>query len=695
MPEHPLDPLLKPGSIALVGASAREGTPGFQLANMVIHSRYPGKVFPVNPGYASILGKPCYPDLKSLPQAVDHVVMAVSNARLESVLIEAIEQGAKAGTIYENCYLENDPEPSLNQRLASRARTARFQLCGGNCMGFYNVSEDLYVGIYPFAGAVPRGSISFIAQSGSAFASLAHNGCRLQFNLCVSSGNEMVTTLADYMSWSLEQESTRVIGLFLETVRDPEGFTAALRTAAQKRIPVVVLKVGKSPLGEALANTHTGAIVGNHAAYQALFRKYGVIEVNDLNELAATLMLFQAPRRAGPGKLASIQESGGFRELVADGAHELGIGFAPISPRTRETIQAQLEPGLVAENPLDAWGTNQNFEERFCACLSALMKDENVSVGMFFTNFKDDYYLTEAFYRNIERVSRETTKPLAMVNCYSDLANTSLCRRSSTLGIPLIDGSREALLGARHLFRFRDFILEDESAAPAGTVDAKTVARWKTRLESRARETLDEAESMDLLQDFSIPVPDHARADNLDDLLAAASEMGYPVALKTAATAIHHKSDHHGVALDIASETDLVLRYGEIANRLGPRVLVSRMVDRGTEVGLGVLNDGKFGPFMMVSAGGIFIELLADHALALAPVSHREADKMLASLPLDALIRGTRGRRPGDRTGLVHTIVALSNLAHCLQDHIREIDVNPVIVTHHGVVAVDALVVTR
>ncbi len=695
MPGHRLDPLLKPGSIALVGASAREGSPGFQLANMVVHSGYRGKVFPVNPGYASILGKPCYPDLKSLPQAVDHVVMAVSNARLEAVLTEAIEQGARAGTIYENCYLENDREPPLKQRLASRARASDFQLCGGNCMGFYNVCEELYAGLYPFSGSVPQGGISFIAQSGSAFASLAHNGCRLRFNLCVSSGNEMVTTLADYMSWSLEQDNTRVIGLFLETVRDPEGFTAALRTAARKRIPVVVLKVGKSPLGETLANTHTGAIVGNHTAYQALFRKYGVIEVNDLNELAATLMLFQADRRAGPGKLASIQESGGFRELVADGAHELGIEFAAISRQTRETIQEQLEPGLVAENPLDAWGTNQNFEERFYACLSALMKDENVAAGMFFTNFKDDYYLTEAFYRNIERVSRETVKPLAMVNCYSDLVNLRLCRRSSALGIPLLDGSREALLGVRHLFDFRDFIPEDALTASPPDFDEKTVAKWKTRLRGRAGETLGEAESMDLLRDFSIPVPDHAMIDNRDDLLKAAGETGYPVALKTAATGIHHKTDHEGVALDIANEADLVLRYREIADRLGPRVLVSRMVDRGTEVGLGMLNDEKFGPVIMVSAGGVFIELLADHAVALAPVTRREADRMIASLPLDTLIRGTRGRRPEDRSALLDAIVAFSGMADCLRDHIVEMDVNPVIVARNGAVAVDALVVAR
>lgn len=695
MTKHHLDSLLKPGSIALMGASSKPGSPGNVLANNVINSEFKGQIYPVNPGYESILNTPCYPDLQSLPETAEHVVFAVSNIRLESALVSAIEHGALAGTIYANCVLEDDREPSLKQRITAIAKEAGFSICGGNSMGYYNVSNNLYAGVYPFPGSVPQGSISLIAQSGSAFSAFAHNGSRLRFNLCVSSGDEIVTTVADYMSWSLAQDNTKVIGIFLESVRDPEGFVNALHLAAQKRIPVVVLKVGKSPLGAALAHTHTGAIAGDHAAYEAVFKKYGVIEVKCLNEMAATLMLFQSGRTGTPGKLAAMHESGGFREMIADNAYELGIEFADISEQTRAEIQNNLEPGLIAENPLDAWGTLDNFENRFCACLSALMKDESVGLGLLVTNFKDNYFLTEALYRNIEVVSQQIDKPLAMVNCFSDLANEDMCLRSSELGVPLIDGSRDAMIASKHLFDFRDFEFEPNALSDSSNVAEEIVEKWRNRLATMPGQTLSETESLALLSDFNIPVPGHAIVQNVDELQKAADDIGYPVALKTSATGIHHKTDHDGVFLNLTSETELLTHYYDMSARLGTSALVSGMAQSGTEVGLGIINDVSFGPFVMVAAGGIFIELLEDRAVSMAPVSRTEADKMISSLRIDTLIRGTRGRPAQDRLGLIKIIVSLSNLAVYLKEHIREIDVNPVIVNENNAIVVDALILLR
>ena len=188
MPEHYLDPLLKPESIALVGASSREGSPGHILAELVINSEYKGTVYPVNPGYEQILEQKCYPSLEALPQTVDHVVLALSNERLEQGMTEVIRHGAKAVTLYSSCVLDQDTDPPLKARLAKLAHDSGLAICGGNGMGFYNTRLDLYAGMYPMPGPMTAGGISFIAQSGSAFSALAHNGCRLKFNLCVSSG---------------------------------------------------------------------------------------------------------------------------------------------------------------------------------------------------------------------------------------------------------------------------------------------------------------------------------------------------------------------------------------------------------------------------------------------------------------------------------------------------------------------------
>ena len=581
MADHCLDPLLKPASIALVGVSERAESPGHRLLKMVLESDYAGDVYLVNPRYSKIVGQPCHPFLESLPATVDHVVIALGNRHLEAALQAAIQHGARAATIYSSGVLEQDSEPNLMQRLTCIAKEAGIQICGINGMGFYNLTHDLYAGIFPRAAEIVKGEISYIAQSGSAFTTLCHNGCRLGFNLCVSSGNEIATTVADYMDWSLEQEDTRVIGLFLETVRDPAAFVAALEKANAKNIPVVILKIGKSPLGAAMALTHTGAIAGNHAVFQALFKRYGVIEVDDFDEMASILMLLQSGREAATGGFAVAFESGGFRELVTDEAFELGIDFAPLEETTREILRQNLDPGLKPENPLDVWGSHDRFEERFEICMNALMQDPNVAAGAFISNYRDDYYLSEAIYRVVETVSRKTGKPLALGTCYSDLANSAICRRAHAAGIPLIDGAHETLLAFRHLFHYRQFKLEQADNTPVPPMDNSKIEAWRQRLRDHESDALGETEALALLADFAFPVVSHSIASSEAELLTAATKTGYPLVLKTAEPGISHKSDSNGVFVNIQTEADLLERYRDLCTRLGPAALVSQMIDQG------------------------------------------------------------------------------------------------------------------
>jgi acyl-CoA synthetase (NDP forming) len=693
MAEHRLDPLLKPASIALVGVSERADSPGHTLVKMVLESDYAGDVHLVNPRYPEILGQPCHSCLESLPATVDHVVIALGNQHLEAALKAAIEHGARAATIYSSGVLEQDSEPNLMQRLTSIAKTAGIQICGVNGMGFYNVSHNLYAGIFPRAADIIKGEISYIAQSGSAFTTLCHNGCRLGFNLCVSSGNEIATTVADYMDWSLEQEDTRVIGLFLETVRDPAAFVTALEKANAKNIPVVILKIGKSPLGAAMALTHTGAIAGNHAVFQALFKRYGVIEVDDFDEMASILMLLQSGREAAAGGFAAAFESGGFRELVTDEAFELGIEFAQLEDATRTILRQNLDPGLKPENPLDVWGSHDRFEERFEACMNALMQDPNVAAGAFISNYRDGYYLSEAIYRVIESVSRKTGKPVALGTCYSDLANSAICRGAHAAGIPVIDGAHETLLAFRHLFDYRQFKLEQATDAPVTTIDSSKVAAWKQRLADCESDALGETEALALLADFALPVVNHSIVSSEAELLTAATKTGYPLVLKTAAAGINHKSDNNGVFVNIKSQADLRKHYRDLCTRLGPAALVSQMVEPGVEIALGTINDRQFGPIVMVAAGGILVELLSDRAVAMCPVSPRQADAMLNSLKANRLLLGVRGRPAVNRQAVIDAIVSLSAIAYEFRDNIAEVDINPILVNSQEALAVDALIV--
>ena len=695
MTRHPLDPLLKPASIALVGASKKPGTPGFILADMVINSSFTGEVFPVNPKADEITGKTCYRNLESLPKTVDHVVLALANQHLESALRAVIAHGAKAVTIYASGILEDDTDPPLIKRLTTMAKEAGIAICGCNGMGFYNVANDLYVGIFPKAVRINKGGISYIAQSGSAFTALCHNGNRLGFNLCVSSGNEMTTTVADYMDWALTQPDTRVIGLFLEAVRNPHVFVNALQKALDKEIPVVILKIGKSPLSAKMALTHTGAVAGSHAAFEALYRRYGVISVDDFDEMAATLMLLQNKPETLPGKIATIQESGGFRELIADLAHDLKIEFAEIEDSSKEQIQAHLDPGLKAENPLDAWGSHDDFENRFLACINLLMADPNVAGGVFFSNFRDGYFLSEAIYRSMQAASKLTNKPLALGNCYSDLKHDELCRRGYRDGMPIIDGARETLLAFKHLFTYQKFKAHKKSIHNGIRTDPAIIEHWRERLKRHSVKTLSEAGAMDLLSDFEIPVPRQAVTRDQTGLLLGAKSIGFPLVLKTAETGILHKSDAGGVIVNIQNEVELAKHYTDLSQRLGPTALLTQMIDKGTEVGLGIINDPQFGPILMVAAGGILIELLAERAVAFCPLSSIDADELLSTLKIDALINGVRGQAASDRQSLIDIMVRLSELAYEFKDVIAEIDINPVIVNPAGAVAVDALVVLR
>ena len=689
---HRLDPLLKPASIALVGVSDKDGSPGQLLAKMVLESDYAGDVYLLNPRYDEILGQPCLPRLESLPVTVDHVVIALGNPHLESALRATIDHGARAVTIYSSGVLQQDSEPRLLQRLTSMAQAAGLEVCGLNGMGFYNVSHDLYAGIFPRAEEIVKGEISYIAQSGSAFTTLCHNGCRLGFNLCVSSGNELTTTVADYMDWSLEQADTRVIGLFLETVRDPAAFVAALEKANARSIPVVILKIGKSPLSAAMALTHTGAIAGNHAVFQALFKRYGVIEVDDFDEMASILMLLQSGREADSGGFAAVFESGGFREMVTDEASQLGIEFAQLEDSTRAIIEANLDPGLKAENPLDAWGSHDRFEARFEACLQALMQDPNVAAGAFFSNYRDGYYLSEAIYRAVEAVSKKSDKPIALATCYSDLANSAICRASHAAGIPLIDGAHETLLAFRHLFDYQKFKRQKTDNLPAIELDRDRITGWKRKLANHASETLGEADALALLSDFGLATVSHANVASESELLTAAVEIGYPLALKTAQPGIDHKSDSNGVFVNISSEPELRERYRDLDARLGPAALVSKMVEQGIEIALGTVNDAQFGPIVMIAAGGILVELLSDKAVAMCPLSQTQAAEMIDSLKANRLLLGIRGKPAANRQALIDAVVSLSIIAFEFRDSIAEIDINPVLVNQDGALAVDALI---
>ena len=689
MTHHRLDALLRPHSIAIVGASDKPDSNGHAMVSMCRIDGYAGNVYPVNPRLNEVDGLRCYPTLASLPEVPEHVVIGIASRRVEAILDEAIALGAKAATIFAACYLEDDEEPTLSDRIAAKAREAGMEVCGANCMGFYTPREGLRVASAHSPPGLRSGGIAWIAQSGSVFAALSHNDRRLGFSVCVSSGMELVTSVADYMDWALEQPETRVIGLFLETIRKPAGFVCALQKANARGIPVVALKVGRTEKSARMALSHSGAIAGNTAAYDAVCRCYGVSQVSEIDELAATLALFDTPREAAPGLLGTVHDSGGERELVVDLATDAGLEFAEITEETRSELAAHLEPGLVAENPLDAYGTNTDVLNRFAELTTALVNDPNVALGLFIANPRDRYVYAEEYTASLLKAAGKTDKPLAMVSNYSMVDDRGLSRSLMNEEIPLLRGTRNALLAAKHVLAFRDF---DPSPRALSPEDLRNAEPWRERLRSGAR--LSEQEGLQMLSAFGLGTPRMAAVSGPDELENTLAALTFPLALKTAEDHAH-KSDVGGVVLDIPCSESARAAYAAMARALGPRALLMEMAPKGTELSLGALYDDSFGPVILISAGGTLIEFLDDSVSALAPIDVDGSRRLLKELRITRLLSGVRGQAPADQENVAHQISRFSHMIAALGDAFSEIDINPLICTSQGSVAVDCLVIGR
>ncbi len=688
---HRLAPLLMPKRVALVGASPKEGTVGSGMIVAATMGEPATEIALVNPNYKEIGGRPVYPSLRDVPQPVDMAVLGVSNERLEAAVQDAIAAGVKALTIFASGYLEIDLEPRLTRRIAAMAREAGIQICGGNCMGFYNLSYGLRVCGFPPPPWMRKGGAVLLTHSGSVYSGICHNDKRMGWALAISAGQELTTTIADYLDFALEMPEARCIGVFLETVRDPANFVAGLEKARERDIPVIALKVGKTAASAAKAVSHSGAIAGNHAAYAALFDRHNVIEVETLDDFANALRLYSGPRRLAAGGIATMHDSGGLLELTIDLAEKRGVSFAPISEDTKRKLAARLDAGLEPTNPLDAWGTGKDYEAAMGDMMTALADDPATACGIFCVETRDGYYLSDGYAALMENAFARTDKPLLLATNLGSNGSDGVAQRLTEHGIPVLSGVDSALSVMKLALRHRDRIAQprlDVPAAPKGLRE-----KWAPRL---ARgEPLDEDASLALLEDYGLQVPKRHVVGSADQAVTWAQRLGYPVALKTAEPGVHHKSDVGGVKLDIRDAAQLRAAYDEMAQRLGPRMLLTRMVDKGTELALGGLHDPQFGMLLILGAGGTLIEMLDDRAFALAPIDELDAERKLDSLKLRKLLGGVRGQKPAHLPSILMTIARFSALLADLDGLVAEIDVNPLIAGPGACMAVDALIVPR
>jgi acyl-CoA synthetase (NDP forming) len=688
MSEHSLRPLLEPKTIALVGASAREGSFGLSTLRNLNNPGFTGSVFAVNPSHDSIEGIACYPTLDAIPGGVEHAVLSVANSGIEDAMTQAARAGVQAVTMFGSGYLEGDTEePKLKERLQAIASEAGILVCGANCMGFVNYESSTRATWMSVADEswFDTGNITLITHSGTCFLSLQFIDPRHRHNLCVSAGQELTVTAADYIDYALELESTRVIALFLETVRDPDSFRAVLDKAAARDIPVVAIKVGRTEKSAALAQSHSGALAGDDAAYQALFDHYGVLRVDTWDELAATSRLFSHHKQLAPGNLAGIMDSGGARGMLIDLADRMNVPLADIGPQTVEKLAGLLEYGLEPVNPTDVWGTGLDWENVFAGTMTALAEDDDAAMTTLFSDLGFDDGVSYGLLAIAD-------KPVYICQHWSRALNHDNLIKSASSPALVFEGTETFLTAVKLAMERRDRVEDGPGDMPAPP-DPAVIEAWRTRLQDGA--PFDENEGLDLLDAFGFSTPARRIAADRDGVRQAAAEIGYPVVLKTAEPGILHKSDVGGVALNLHDEAALLAAYDAMASRLGPRVLIAAMASRGVELAAGIVIDPQFGPLVMVAAGGVLIEIMKDSRFLMPPAGRVSARRAVDGLACRPLLDGVRGAEPSDVDAVVNAIAALSSLATHLGDLIGEFDINPLIAGPHGCIAVDALVVGR
>ncbi len=649
-------------------------------------------VYLVNPKYERLFGMPCFRSLTDLPIVPDLVVFAISGVVLERCFDEAVKIKVGGMVVYANSTLPEDTDPPLMARLKRSARTAGIPVCGGNSMGFYNYDDDIFIS-FDRPPVRPRGHIGLIAHSGSAMTYLGNNDARFCYNYVIASGHEINGSVADYFDYLLAQPSTRVVAIFLEAVRDVPGFVRALENARRKDIPVVITKLGKTAKSAALAVSHSGALVGDYEAFVAVCERYGAIVTRDLNEMITTALLFSMNCRVKEPRISSLLDSGGMREQMVDMATDCGLEYARITQQTRSKIAGCLEHGMAADNPLDAMGAlTRDVGGTYLACGKALLDDPETGLLTYEFEFRDGFSHYPVLFDVVEQLAAYNAKPLVVINSctFTDLSETAalLCHK----GIPVINGIDVALRAIRHLCAYRSPSVDEVDLSPVIRCRGK-VTEWGDRLIRSS--SCDESTALGLMADFGLPVVTWYRVDQLSEALEAAARIGYPVVMKTAEPGFLHKSDCGGVRLAIRNDEELTTAYLELQHQLGSRILLMPMVGNGIEIGLGMKNDPQYGPLIVLAAGGVLVELLNDRAVRLAPVDAKKAGRMLAALKIATLLEGVRGQPAMDVESLKALVARFSDMVVLLSDWIREIDLNPVIVSQSGCHIVDALVVPR
>lgn len=696
-----LNKLLKPTSVAVIGASEKEGFGGDVCRNILSYVEDRSHVYFIHPKRDSVFGVPCYKSISDVPENVDLMVICTSQKTVIPLLQEGAKKGVGGAVVFASGYGEvGTAEGKQNEaELIAAAKELDIAVMGPNCAGFVNYIDNVQAFAFISAKRDRKGSVGVVSQSGQLCLSMMDDpGMRFSYN--ISAGNGKIVQMEDYMDFLVDDEDTKVVSIYIEGVKNADKFAAVLKKAAEKRKPVVILKAGRSAKGGAIAASHTGSLSGSDASFDAVLKKFGAIRVDDLEELIAmSLMLSTMKRMPEKATFASMNLSGGETGICADVGSLNGIEYPDFTEETLKKLKEQLPSYASPNNPVDMTASLSYDADLYAGALRTVMDDPNI--GMVLIGYTLLLEIADPcihyMYKGIEKVVQEkggNCKPIAMIPFAENTRNPEYQEKLFQIGVPVLPPPVYAFKMLRHLADFINYKPE-----------TKTLELAVGHPESQETQALSEHESKLELKTYGVPVPDEVIVTSKEEAAQFAKNHPGPLVMKVESADILHKSDVGGVKLNVCGPEAAEKAYEEIMESVTAKrpdahingILTVPMLDAGVEIIIGVNNDPQFGPMIMVGMGGVFVEVFKDVALYPAPLKEEEALEMLKSLKSFKLLNGYRGTEKCDIKALCQTIVAISNYAQANKDVLKELDINPLFVYPEGkgVGVADALIVKR
>ena len=696
-PEDTLGPLLNPGSVAIIGASDNPARIGGRPLRYMRDAGFSGRIYPVNPNRESVQGLPAFASITAVPEPVDTAIIAVAAPAVVDIAEACAAANVKAVIIFSAGFAEMDDDGRRRQdALTAIARTTPMRIVGPNCLGVYNSALGFF-GTFTSTiegGRPTPGQVGLVSQSGAygSHLSLVATLRGIGIRFWVTTGNECDVDVAETIGWLARHPDVSVIVAYAEGVRDRERLFASLALARERGKPVIFQKVGRTEVGAAAIRSHTAALAGADAVYDGVFRQFGVYRARNTEEMldvayAATFGTFPASRRIG---LMTI--SGGVGVQMADEAVERGLEVTPMSDAAQVRLKTLL-PYASPRNPVDITAQAFNDLTLVTANLDAMLAEGTYdAIVAFFTFVAAATAMVEPISETLRAAKRRHPDCLLIL---SIVGPADIVRRYEEAGCPVFEDPVRAVRVVDALSRFSEAF-----ARPT-----PPLARTPPAPAPLPAPPIGEHTAKRILAEAGLPVVEERLSSTARAAVSAATELGFPVALKIASADILHKTEAGGVELGLATADDVAQAFAAVTGRARlarpdariEGVLVSHMVTGGVETILGVQDDPTFGPVVMFGLGGIFVEMLKDVAFRVAPFEEDEAHRMMREVKGFPLLDGARGRPRCDLDALAAALAALSRFAAAHAGHLHSAELNPVIVLAEGqgLVALDALIVPK